>query len=176
MPTEPKRTIPPAVYAVAAYEAARVFQEDPADLFDPDRKSRARYVAIAAIKRAFPEEAKAVIARNVGMEGDAKRISHLLDQAKSQKWWADNNVTFVEMVIAGSLRRPVTVVEVTADAPAPIVTEAEPRATSFVPRRIKPAKAIFSPGRPRCVTGYLMGDPNCRSARIDRGEISGGIV
>jgi hypothetical protein len=60
--------------------------------------------------------------------------------------------------------------------PSPIVKDAEPRATRFVPRRIKPAKKLFAAGRPRCVTGYLMGDPGSQSARIDRGEISGGIV
>jgi hypothetical protein len=63
-----------------------------------------------------------------------------------------------------------------APHPAPAIEQPEPRAERFVPRRIKPAKKLFAAGRPRCVTGYLMGDPGSQSARIDRGEISGGVV
>ena len=172
----PSDTIPPAAYAICAYEAAKLFGEDPADLFDPDCKSRARFTAIEVMRRAYPYEFQAVIARNIGMEGDARRIANLCQSARMSPWWREQYVQGVSIILSRTIRRPVTIADVARvlkvhEGPAESQYVA---GAKFVPRKIA-TRLTAPPRRSRDVTAYLMGDPGARSARMDRGELSAGV-
>jgi hypothetical protein len=169
--------IPPSSFAVAAYEAACLFNEDPADLFDPDCKSHARFIAIEVVKRAYPKVSRAEIARNMGLEGDCDAIGKKIARAKMAGFWNEKIISIVERALAAHIRRPITLAKVTKAVRVSGRLEESQHVPGavFTPRKA-PRIAMLKAARPSNVTAYLLGDPGAGSARIDRGETSSGLL
>jgi hypothetical protein len=165
-----RQSIPVQAYAVAAYEAARLFGEDAADVFDPDATSRARIVAILALRRAFPRTHQVTIANNMGMEGGASSVARKISRATSASSWNDATIDYVEKLLSAALRRPITIIKTHKPIVAP---PAEQKSLSgFKPRAVRPARLIAMRPKTVNVTAALMGDPGALSMRVARGERS----
>lgn len=116
---------------------------------------------------------------------DHTTVMHAVKQAR--KLYADELATLRELIVstyepevfdmAFSLpKRKVPKKEAPKKEPEPIVEEpTEARATSFTPRKGKPAPVIAPSQRASDVTGALCGDPGHGSLRVARGETSKGV-
>lgn len=149
--------VPVRMLAIAATAAAQFVGEDPSDAFDPPF-SRARCIAIAAIRRALPSVSQAVIARHFGLNADAPRISAMMIQAQTSKWWSDDHVRHVMAKIFPHLACRVDDA-LPKGLREPRVTMEEERAVAFTPRKIDPTRIIPAPPRPKNVTAAFLGDP-----------------
>jgi hypothetical protein len=162
--------IPVKVYAIAAYEAAALTGEDPADVFDDNYKPRARWLAIVAIKSVFPRVSAPHIAKNLGFIGDGRSLSRLLQNAQESRWWRDHDLTPIIGGICLSLRLRAgaylgvdhldAAVDVAPLCREPIAPPPPAPAAKFTPRQARPARVISACGtRPVNVTASLLGDP-----------------
>lgn len=140
--------LPIRIIAIAAYEAARIHDEKASDAFDDDCPSRARWLAIEAIRRIYPLVSQASVARQFGFEGDAKLVAIRMANARLANWWRDENVSAVAQIIA-----PHSVLK-DRDDPHVILQEDMAARVAFKPRpRGTPIATV------RNVTALLMGDP-----------------
>ncbi len=153
-------SIPVRMLATAAAVAAEIYHEDAADVFDDAKWSRARMIAIAAMRKVFPTASQASIARCFGLIGDSKRIGQLCEKARNAGWWNDDAVEEVYRTVKhlGGYSDD-HLPEATRE---PRVAIDEEKALTFTPRRVTdPRKCIVVPAaaRPANVTALLMGDP-----------------
>lgn len=159
--------IPVKAYAIAAYSAARFLREDPADIFDDTRQSRARFIAVTAMRRVFPRACAPHIATNFGFCGDSQDLSRALAGAQTARWWQDIDVDRVVEDLRAALAttaraEPGFSCPDLATIPAPSVEPAaKPRqlAAGFRARIGRPAPILSISRRPTVVTAALLGDP-----------------
>lgn len=136
-------TLPCRMIALAACHAAAIHNENPADAFDDDCASRARWTAIAAIKLMFPMASQISIARHFGCTADAKAIGIRMQNARLANWWHDETVRNIARVIAphSKVRKDEPTVDVVEDM-----------------GRIALARAV-TVHRVKNATALLLGDP-----------------
>lgn len=168
-------TIPVRAFAIAAFNAASLLSEDPCDVFDPDAKSRARFVAIEAMRVMFPTVDAVQIANNLGFVGRRKLLTNRLICVKCAKWWNDK---FVERVVCDleialkAKRGGKTYFERAPEEPTVSISKATPDTDAT--RHVSIPRATLV-RRPANMTGYLLGDPGCGSRRVNSDERSLGI-
>lgn len=160
--------IPVRIVAMAANEAAKLVGEDPADAF-LERPSRARLIAIEAIRLVFPFVPQITIGRCFGFEGSAKDLDRRLDGVRYSTWWREEHVKAVFTRLA-----PHSAVRLTVEHGFEPTVQQDERAYSFTPRKAKPSRIITPIARVRNVTGALLGDPGFRSYRQDSDQRSHG--
>ena len=138
--------IPARLIALAAFEAARIHGEDPADLFEDEKSSRGRLIAIEAIRYVFPLASQISIARHFGYEGSGAMLSGRLANARAARWWRPEDVKSVFLQIAP--HRDVQDGE-------PVVKASEDLAARLP---LTPRHALSTISG-RSITSALMGDP-----------------
>lgn len=159
--------IPVKAYAIAAYSAARFLREDPADVFDDTRPSRARFIAVTAMRRVFPRACASHMAAHLGFCGDSRDLSRALYGAQTARWWLDIDVDRVVEDLRAALATtarsaPGFSCPDLATIPAPAVEpEPGPRqiAAGFRARIGRPTPVLSTTRRPALATAALLGDP-----------------
>lgn len=156
-------SVPARCFAIAAEAAVRSVGGEVADVFDDGRPSRARLVAIEAVRRVFPLASRVEIARCFGLDRTGREVARMVESAFASSWWSDDVVLSVAGVILSDLRWPlldafarVEAVEIGALARA---DEPDPVAQRWSPRKVRPARLVTVTARPRSVTAALLGDP-----------------
>jgi hypothetical protein len=165
--------VPVRAFAISAFNAAEFFKEAPCDIFDSEKNSRARFVAIEAMRVMFANADATAIANNLGFVGRLTALKIRMKCVRCAKWWNDELVEIVIRDLERALgvsrygrsyfdREPV-------DEPTIAIKEAA--ADDGQSRRFfVPRAALRRP--PSNVTGYLLGDPGFRSARVVNDERS----
>jgi len=151
--------IPVKAYAIAAAEAAFLHSESVADIFDDERHSRARFVALLALSRFYPAARKTHLAQNLGFSCDCDSLASRTESARCSNWWRDADVVHV----LGALRRSFSLPPLEDDFDetdhAPRAPHIEARAAVFEPRKYRPARILTIAPRIPNMTAHLMGDP-----------------
>lgn len=165
----PTIDIPIKCYAVAAYEAAKETGEDPADVFDDNRKPRARWIAICAMRSVFPRACATHIAKNMGFIGDSRALARALTGAQESRWWRDHDVSPVISAICLSLRlraggyfgvdRPETGFDAVPAREAEEPKEPARKPATFKVRPVRPIPIRLAPIARGNLTASICGDP-----------------
>lgn len=156
--------IPVRVFVVAAAAAVRRVGGLVDEVFDERLSSRARLVAIAAVRAGWPRVFYSGIAECFGWRASGDAVGRALANARCAAWWSDEAVAGVTAEVMADLRwpwsdpcEPIVSVEASdSGQPAPN----EGRARVWTPRKFAPSRIIV-PGaaRARNVTSEMMGDP-----------------
>lgn len=160
--------IPAKAIAIAALESAVALDELVADVFDYEKKSHARLLAITAIMRFYPNAQREAVCQCFGVP---LRIDmrYPLRNMVCAKWFDERDMLRVMGAIEKCVRHPPGVTWLTkpAEDDGPIVDVRE-RAGPGRPGPRLPAAA--RPPRPANVTAQLLGDPAARVARPPTAE------
>ena len=141
--------VPVPAFAVAAYAAARIHHEDPADVFDEHKRSRARIVAVAAVKSIFPSAATRDVMLAFGWDAAPNAYLNAKASAMSCSWWDDAQIAIVVRAVRKTIRSPGEASEPAVYLPA----QPEPRYSA------RQYGLVARTNRQANVTAYLMGDP-----------------
>jgi hypothetical protein len=153
-------TIPVRAFAAAADCAAWLFDETVADLFDASKPSRARFVAIHAVIKLYPDAPQIEIAECFGWVAGGRALKAALTGARCAAWWRRADVARV----CDETRRALGDIKladiVTGDEPVQRISEEDRRATQYTPRVYRPSRLVTTTARraPN-VTALMMGDP-----------------
>lgn len=154
--------------AVAAVHSALALNERVEDVFDYEKKSHARLLAITAIMRFYPSAQREAVCQCFGVPLRVD-MRYALRNMVCAKWFDERDLLRVMGAIEKCVRHPPGVTWLTKPAAddGPIVDVRE-RAGPGRPGPRLPAAA--KPPRPANVTAQLLGDPAARVTRPPTAE------
>jgi len=168
--------VPVRAFAIAAFNAAEFLNESPCDVFDSEKNSRARFIAIEAMRVMFANADATTIANNLGFTGRLTALKIRMKCVRCTKWWDDGLVESVvcDLEFALNMSRQGQTYFGHGTFYEPTIALKEAAADDGQSRRFHVPRTVFRRRQPSNVTGYLLGDPGFRSARVVNDERSAG--